>query len=181
MVVNVSCETERYIKILQAWNQKINLIGNEVDLPRHIEDSVELLRYLKENDTIVDVGSGNGLPGVVLAACGANVTLVERDQRKAAFLRSALSQMGLKSRVLQTDCRNVDEKFDTIVCKAFASLSDIIELTRNMGNKLLLIKGKSIATEIESALKKYVFSVEIHPIPGENKGVIVEVWNIRNA
>ena len=67
------------------------------------------------------------------------------------------------------------------MCKAFASLSDIIELTRNMGNKLLLIKGKSIATEIESALKKYVFSVEIHPIPGENKGVIVEVWNIRNA
>src|ERR1700755_2920723 len=98
----VSHDTEqrldRYVELLQAWQAKTNLIAPST-LPnlwtRHISDSLQLLELAPSAKRWVDFGSGGGFPGVVLACAlaevpGANVQLVERNAKKAAFLREAI-------------------------------------------------------------------------------------------
>src|SRR5438445_2822596 len=98
----VSRETEarldRYVELLREWQAKTNLVAPST-LPnlwtRHISDSLQLLNLAPTAKTWVDLGSGGGFPGVVLACAlaempGANIQLVERNAKKAAFLREAI-------------------------------------------------------------------------------------------
>jgi 16S rRNA (guanine527-N7)-methyltransferase len=98
----VSRETEsrldRYVDLLMAWQAKTNLVAPST-LPhlwtRHVSDSLQLLDLAPSARTWIDLGSGGGFPGVVLACAlaetpGANVHLVERNAKKAAFLREAI-------------------------------------------------------------------------------------------
>ncbi len=93
---NVSRETlarlERYAELLEKWNRRINLVGRGTidDLwRRHMLDSAQLLPLIPDSaESLVDLGSGAGFPGLVLAICGVeNVHLIESDRKKSAFLR----------------------------------------------------------------------------------------------
>ena len=98
---------ERYVELLLQWNRTINLISRKdeaVVWNRHIADSLALMPLLPPDFThAVDLGSGGGLPGIVLAICtGKPFHLVESDQRKCAFLREAAR--ALAPRILIGDC-----------------------------------------------------------------------------
>src|SRR4030088_3390014 len=111
----VSRETEarldRYVELLREWQAKTNLIAPST-LPnlwtRHISDSLQLLPLAPSAKIWVDFGSGGGFPGVVLACAmaevsGAVVHLVERNAKKAAFLREALRVTGASGHVVLAD------------------------------------------------------------------------------
>src|SRR6202046_1394945 len=93
-----------YVNLLKKWQAKINLISNSTILDvwkRHIIDSGQLMKYLSESENVIDLGSGAGFPGMVLAILGIkNMTLVESDSRKVAFLKEVARTVEAKDYIL---------------------------------------------------------------------------------
>lgn len=162
-----------YAALLMKWNQAINLVSpaSLADLwRRHLLDSAQLERYLPEPPTapdrvILDVGSGAGFPGLVLALldCG-QVHLVESDQRKAQFLREAIRVTGAGATLHAQRLEDVPLlPVDVVTCRAFAPLPRILELTArflrpsNEGNWPvgLFLKGRRADEELTAAAKKW--------------------------
>lgn len=152
-------QLKAYAGLLRQWNPTINLVapGTLPDLEvRHIADSAQLAPHLPVEPThILDVGSGAGLPGIILAIlCPQHTfTLAERDQRKSAFLLTAAHTLGLSNvQVHAGDVRALPEKtYGLITARAWASLADILELTnplRAQNAGWLLLKGEAVDAEI---------------------------------
>src|SRR5579863_4319866 len=140
----VSRETEvrldRFVDLLLEWQAKINLVAPST-LPslwtRHISDSLQLLNIAPSAKTWVDLGSGGGFPGVVLACAlaevpGALVHLIERNAKKAAFLREALRVTNAPGEVHLADIENSVDRFagpaDCVTARALAPLHQLIGL-----------------------------------------------------
>lgn len=168
---NVSREEKEmlqaYVDFLLKWNQKINLISKNT-IPniweRHILDSARLRKFIKADDRIIDIGSGGGLPGVVLSILGANkVVLVESDERKAAFLSEAKRVLGLGCRIVNERVEAVKEKADIIVARGFADLEKILQITRGVDcSNYFLLKGRRVEEEIVRAAEGWEFDYRIH-------------------
>ncbi|RYG58674.1 MAG: 16S rRNA (guanine(527)-N(7))-methyltransferase RsmG [Alphaproteobacteria bacterium] len=151
----------QYASLLRQWNPKINLVAPSTLAAleeRHLLDCAQLAPHLPSAGPleVLDVGSGAGLPGLVLAilAPGHRFTLAERDQRKAAFLHTAIHSMGLTNvKVHAADVKSLDNQFDIITSRAWASLNDILTLTspllKEQGSWLLL-KGKALDAELRA-------------------------------
>ncbi len=180
---------EAYVALLLKWNKKINLIGKGTEeeiWERHILDSAQLLKFIpEEKKSLLDVGSGAGLPGMILAILGfPKITLVESDNRKCAFLEEA-------KRITSSDMVTIHNQrieqgnlggFDVITCRAFAPLSDILLKTAKMQSPKCLnlyLKGSNVHTELEEANKKFEFDVKLHPSITDSKGYVVAIGNMR--
>ena len=159
--LDVSRETRArlqiYVDLLCKWQPKINLISNAT-LPdiwqRHIIDSLQLLALLPaERLRIMDIGTGAGLPGVILAlASDHEVHLVESDQRKCAFLRTALRETGRQAVIHNQRIETCpDLECDLITARALASVEDLLSLTtpqHRSGLRCLFLKGRNLTSEL---------------------------------
>ncbi|MBI1308569.1 MAG: 16S rRNA (guanine(527)-N(7))-methyltransferase RsmG [Proteobacteria bacterium] len=175
----------RYATLLRQWNSKINLVAPATVSQlqqRHIDDSAQLVPHIPQApQRVLDVGSGAGLPGLILAILAPqhSYTLVERDQRKAAFLQTVAHQLGLTHvKVLNDDIKNVKNQYDTITCRAWAELSAILSLTSPLlapGGQWLLLKGKAFDVELKACETLFHLTTERWPsiVPGE--GWVVQV------
>ena len=163
-MLNVSRETsakfETYLKTLKKWQENINLVGfSTLDDPwrRHILDCGQISRYIEKKDReIIDLGSGAGLPGIILSIMGyKNVLMVDSDFKKTVFILEALRACRLKSTVLTDRVENLETlKNKTIVSRAFSSISKTLNLLRKKIQKdteLILLKGKQAKKEIIDA------------------------------
>ena len=163
-MLNVSRETsvkfEIYLKTLKKWQNNLNLVGTStLDDPwrRHILDCGQISRYIDQKDReIIDLGSGAGLPGIILSIMGyKNVLMVDSDFKKTVFILEALRACGLKSTVLTDRVENLKSlKNKTIVSRAFSSISLTLNLLREKIQKdteLILLKGKQAKKEIIDA------------------------------
>jgi 16S rRNA (guanine527-N7)-methyltransferase len=172
-VTGVSRETlERltaYVELLGQWNRRINLVSANTmgDLwRRHILDSAQLYPLLPPRTRIlVDLGSGAGLPGLVLAIMGiTEVHLIESDQRKSAFLREAIRITEAPATVHAQRIESVPPFFaDAVVARALADLSQLIDISekfRNARTVCLFLKGKSAAEELALTEQSWNMSAE---------------------
>jgi 16S rRNA (guanine527-N7)-methyltransferase len=169
--VDVSRETrdqlEAFVHLLGRWQKVINLVGKET-LPeiwtRHILDSAQLLPLIpKDAKALVDLGSGGGFPGLVLAALRPNlaVTLIEADARKSAFLGEAGRRMGLKnqpkivvSRIETAPPANAD----VVTARALAPLGQLLAWAaphRSDTAICLFHKGKGWQADLTEAMKDW--------------------------
>lgn len=162
-----------YSSLLLKWNKKINLIASSTEndfWKRHILDSAQLLAYMpKDKDIILtDIGSGAGLPGMVLAILGIkNVHLIESDIKKVAFLHET-------ARITETDVHIHHARAeelnpwinDIVTARAFAPLDKTLNIiTPFMDDKTLAIlhKGKLAMEEVKTARKNWIFKMESSP------------------
>lgn len=133
-----------------------------------IFDCEPLLKEIKDNKKILDLGTGGGMPGILISIMKPknNILLVEKNQKKAYFLKKVISELDLKNTELfnKNFCVNNNlGVFDLIVSRAFASIEKTLELTKkniNKNTKYLLLKGKksTIDEELKTLdYKKYVF------------------------
>ncbi|MBB3255926.1 16S rRNA (guanine527-N7)-methyltransferase [Paraburkholderia bannensis] len=155
-----------YVALLVKWNAVYNLTA--IRDPRqmmiqHILDSLSILPHLpsRENATVLDVGSGGGLPGIVLAIARPDwhVTLNDIVQKKSAFQSQAKAELGLANLAVVTGRVEslrpgveVPKKFDLIVSRAFAELTDFVTLARHLvadGGAIWAMKGVRPDGEIE--------------------------------
>lgn len=147
-----------YVALLQKWNRVYNLTAvrePELVLTHHLLDSLTILSHITGR-RIVDVGCGAGLPGIPLALADPNleVTLLDSNQKKAAFLRQAALELGLKN--VQVVCNRAEAwvpeaPFDAVVSRAFSSLAEFVRLARHLcaaDGKLLAMKGACPEAEI---------------------------------
>jgi 16S rRNA (guanine527-N7)-methyltransferase len=194
----VSRETEarldRYVNLLLEWQTKTNLVAPST-LPtlwtRHISDSLQLLVLAPQARTWADLGSGGGFPGIVLACALAEapdtmVHLVERNAKKAAFLREALRITNCHGTVHLADIGdNVDRitgPVDCVTARALAPLHQLIGFAEplvSLGAKALFLKGQDVEAELTEATKYWSIRPHLHPSRSGGHGWIVELDQIK--
>lgn len=162
---------EEYEKILRDWSRRMNLVApSTLDniQERHIADSAQLADILPTDVSVIDLGSGAGFPGVVLAVLGWHVTCIESIGKKAAFLSAVKEQLGLENLTIfhgrvEDYVRRLPAKTDKIVftARAFASLTKIMDYVARTKYRLFLLKGREVEAEIIEAKKKYRFNYEL--------------------
>jgi 16S rRNA (guanine(527)-N(7))-methyltransferase RsmG len=152
-----------YKEMLIDENSRINLVSkttlDDID-NRHFLDSAQLMPLIiNKNKTLLDVGTGAGLPGIILAIAGCKkVNLVEKQSKKCDFLKRVNSQLELEMNIFNSRVEDiVEEKFDYIVSRAFAKIDKIIIATKNISHKntkFILLKGKTYLDETKLISKK---------------------------
>lgn len=149
--LDVSRETSEklshFVALVEKWNKAVNLIGRStVDSiwTRHVLDSAQLRTHLASQPRLwLDLGSGSGFPGIVVAIMAAyespesRFVLVESDQRKATFLRTACRELKLSASVLAARIESLPpQKADVISARALAALPDLCALLRRIWRRM---------------------------------------------
>jgi len=163
----------KYEKLLKQWSTKMNLVAPSTlsDIEnRHFKDSAQLADFIPKDVNIIDLGSGAGFPGVVLAILGWNVTCIESIQKKAGFLSVLKQELDLPNLTIIND--RIERYFAKIpvfsknfvfTARAFAPLIKIFDYTHKTKCRLFLLKGREIEKEIAIAKTKYKFDYELYP------------------
>jgi 16S rRNA (guanine527-N7)-methyltransferase len=190
----VSRETEtrldRFIELLREWQAKTNLVATST-LPnlwtRHVADSLQLLALAPKAKIWVDLGSGGGFPGVVLACAlaetaGARVHLLERNAKKAAFLREALRVTNAPGLVHHADIVDTVDRLsgavDCVTARAVAPVNELIGFAEPLvrrGAKALFLKGQDVEVELTDATKYWMMEPRLHSSRTGGQGWIVEL------
>jgi 16S rRNA (guanine527-N7)-methyltransferase len=150
----------RYLEEIAFWNPRYRLVAAEGDdlVVKHVLDSLAGLDAIRSlgPESLADLGSGAGLPGIPLAVCleDVAVTLVERSGRRAGFLRNAALVLGLRNvRVIEAAMEDVKERFDVLAFRAFAPLDapliDRMAALLNPGGTIAAYKGRRSALDAE--------------------------------
>ena len=175
--LNVSRETlgrlRVFAELLAKWNPHINLVSRNslADLwERHIADSTHVFQMAPPGGHWVDLGSGGGFPGMIVAILSAGgtpetkVTLIESDQRKAAFLRTAARETGAVCTVISDRIENVmPQQADVLSARALAELPDLLgyaERHLTPAGIALFPKGVTWQKEVEAAQRQWHFEFE---------------------
>lgn len=162
----------RYTEILGTWGIERGLIGpKEGDRiwERHIANCIPVTTLIPQNATVIDIGSGAGLPGIVIALARPDlaVTLLEPLNRRFDFLNEVVAQLELPITVIQGRAQTITGRYQVVTARAVAPLPKLLPLLWHLvapGGSLLAIKGENAAAEVaESDLKK-VSQTQIHEI-----------------
>jgi 16S rRNA (guanine527-N7)-methyltransferase len=192
--LDVSRETiERlaiHLDLLERWQGAINLVGPKAlrdPWRRLVLDSAQLTRYLPPNTaSLVDLGSGAGFPGMVLAILGVpGVHLVESDRRKAVFLREAARLCGAPVEVhAERIERMAGFPSDVVTARGLAPLPRLIGLAGPFLSPVtvcLFLKGRNLAGELTEARKTWHMVAHMSPSLSDPMGVVLELREIRRA
>ena len=175
---------ETYILRLKKSNQIHNLVGpSTIDIAwdRHINDSLQLSEFiLKKNASIIDFGTGAGLPGVILNIFGyTNILMIDSKMKKINFIKEFAHEQNLE---IKTICSRVEkiknQKFDFIICRAFAPLVKLLDYSRFFTKKntsLLFLKGRSVKKEIHEAKKSFSFEYDLYPSQSDGDGYVLKI------
>jgi 16S rRNA (guanine527-N7)-methyltransferase len=190
-LTSVSRETlarfEAYAELLKRWSGRINLVsGNALHDPwrRHFLDSAQLLPFLPSNaQSLVDLGSGAGFPGLVLAILGVpGVALVEADARKCAFLREAARIAAAPITIHNTRAEAMTPcPADVVTARGCAPLDRLLVLSQwFIGPKTvcLFLKGAGVAEELTAARRAWTMTVSLHPSWSDPRGAILSLEQI---
>jgi len=193
--MTVSRETEaleQYASLIRKWNPAINLIApstlDEIET-RHVADCQQLVKVSREaTGSWVDLGSGSGLPGLVVAIGRADlaVTLVESDKRKAAFLRAVVRQLSLSNVRIVTE--RIEEAIplnsSNVSARALAPLPLLMSyVARHLaeGGRAWLMKGRNWSSEVDEARRQWRFNLWVHQSETDPDAAILEIADIRHG
>jgi 16S rRNA (guanine527-N7)-methyltransferase len=178
----------RFAALLLHWNATLNLIAArdaEVVWERHIADSLQLVPLMPAGiERAVDLGTGGGFPGLVLAiATGVRFDLIESDRRKASFLRTAVLETGAPATVHA--CRIEDAKVPAaplVTARALAPLPRLLPLVARFltaDGVSLLLKGAKVQDELLEVQRDWAMTV--HRIPSQTSpdGVVLRLADVR--
>ena len=195
--LNVSRETfedfEEYSSLILSRNKKINLIGRETEKivrHRHIIDSAQIHDFIDKNEKIcTDIGSGSGLPGIVLAIImkhkkiSMKFNLYEKSFRKAEFLNEVINKFNLNAEVFQ---KNIFEEknlvTDTLVSRAFKPLPTILDLVSNnfkKSNSIILFLGRSGKEHLSNCMRTWNFEYKEKKSLTNPESKIIKIYNLK--
>lgn len=175
-----------YAAALRDWNQRINLIAESTVSSiegRHILDSAQLVPLLPlAPSRILDIGSGAGLPGLILAILAPQhqYTLAEKVGKKAAFLQAMASELKLPNVIVHPHRAELlaRRSFNLVTCRAFAALVRILEVTKPLlarNGSWLLLKGEAVETELAASPEVGKMTVQKHASITSPLGVILQI------
>ncbi|MDO4249650.1 MAG: 16S rRNA (guanine(527)-N(7))-methyltransferase RsmG [Neisseria sp.] len=176
-----------YVALLKKWNSTYNLTALRDEskmISHHILDSLSLLAYIKDAKTLMDVGSGGGMPGIPTAICRPDlqITLLDSNTKKTTFLQQVVIELGLSNVTVASGRVEAmhDKDVDVVTSRAFAELADFISLTKHLLNEngyWAAMKGVYPYEELEhvpaSVEVEKVEKIEIPMLQGERHMVIM--------
>ncbi|MDR0744741.1 MAG: 16S rRNA (guanine(527)-N(7))-methyltransferase RsmG [Holosporales bacterium] len=173
-----------YIMLLKKWNKSINLVQEktiDVAFNRHVADSLQISDFLEKNEKIIDIGSGAGFPGMVLALNGfSNITLCEKSFKKSIFLTLVKNKLGVNVKISNINIYNVLEKGYTCISRAFGSVLQLLDIMYRLESpKGILHKGENYFQELSEAKKSFNFDYQITNSTTNKQSVILIIRNIR--
>ncbi|MFW5832668.1 MAG: 16S rRNA (guanine(527)-N(7))-methyltransferase RsmG [Pseudomonadota bacterium] len=179
---------DAYTALLTKWQARLNLVGPKT-LPelwqRHVLDSGQLYRRLPPNTrTLVDMGSGAGFPGLVLAIMGVpDVTLIEADRRKAVFLAEAArvveAKVEIRAERLEATAKT---PVDVVTARALAPLAELLGWAGGFigpTTTCLFLKGGQVEHELTDAAAGWMMTVKRYPSLTHPEGTILELTDVR--
>ncbi len=183
-----------YEALVRKWNARINLVAPST-LPefnsRHIRDSIQIFDHVKlPEGNWVDLGSGGGLPGIVVSIYAQKapltVSLVESDHRKSAFLRTVIRELSLQNVSILTDrIENVPPLAANFVsARALAPLSVLLSMVRrhmHQDGTAMFLKGRSWKAECDEARKEWRFDVTSFPSKTDPDAAILKITGVSHA
>ncbi len=198
-VFDVSRETiarlETYARLLRRWQMGTNLVSPatlDQVWHRHFADSAQLLKYAPDAARWLDLGSGAGFPGLVVAICRANredgrVHLVESNARKCAFLHEVVRETGCSVEIHHSRVESLwgDDRLigvDCITARAFAPLPKLLQLSAPFFGRTtrgLFLKGNRARAELDAAREGWRVRANLYPSVTQAKAWVVELSDLR--
>lgn len=195
---NVSRESrarlELYVELLGRWQSRINLVSTDSlrsVWDRHVADALQLKTHIGEGrQTLIDLGSGAGLPGLVLALAYPDIeaVLIETNDKKAAFLREVARAARISIKVIVDRIERVDSepyrlRGAVITARALAPLPELLKLAEPFfcGNRSLFHKGQSVDRELIDAAKSWSILYIKHMSVVDPRGTILEILEARRS
>lgn len=199
-LTGVSHETlgriRHYLALLDAWRERINLIGPGEGRHlwrRHVLDSAQLLKEISPDlKNVADLGSGAGFPGLILACAladreGASVTLVEKSPRKSEFLEAASREVRLPVKVINLRIEDGAPgggmaRYDVVTARALAPLPKLLGFAASWlkpSGKALLMKGRDTAAELAEARETWDFDITQRESLSSPEGRVLSVSSLR--
>jgi 16S rRNA (guanine527-N7)-methyltransferase len=196
--IDVSHETlarlEAYVGLLIEWNTLHNLVSTkslEAVWQRHVLDSAQLIRFVPDQAvSLIDLGSGAGFPGLVLAAmlserAGFRTVVCESIAKKCAFLETAAGLMQLNVEVRNMRMEQAKpEPFDLVTARACAALDKLLGYARpfqGFRTTNLFLKGQNVGSELTESSISWKMDVQRHASLTDPSGVILEIRNLRHV
>ena len=194
--LNVSRETIdslcEYESMLSKWNSKINLISKSTFADiwnRHFLDSGQIIKHVDASrKRWVDVGSGAGFPGLVVALLlrdrkiDCELILVEKSTKKVFFLNEVIRKLDLKVKVINDDIETIDPlRADILTARAFSELNNLIQIAHIHGRDsgiCLFLKGENYMVELDKTLNYWFFDYDVFDSLSNPSGKIIRVKNI---
>ena len=194
--LNVSRETlngfYEYETLLSKWNEKINLVSKNtlVDIwERHFLDSGQIIKHVEvSGKRWVDVGSGAGFPGLVVALLlrdrkiDCDLVVVEKNPKKVFFLNEVIRKLNLSVEVVNDNIDNLEPlNADILTARAFSELNNLIEIAfrhRKKEGICLFLKGENYRMELDKTLNYWFFDYDIIDSLSSSSGKIIRVKKI---
>lgn len=185
---------DAYVALIEKWNPKINLVSRDALnslRSRHIHDCTQLASLAAtQTGTWLDLGSGGGLPGIVIAinrqSAGSPTIMMESDQRKAVFLRTVIRELNLSQTTVQT--ARIEEAQPLaahhISARALAPLPKLLGFVHrhlHPDGTAWLMKGRSWKTEVEEAQHSWSFNLDVIPSITDPEAGILKIHGLRHA
>jgi 16S rRNA (guanine527-N7)-methyltransferase len=178
------------VELLLKWSKRINLISQAdegVIWYRHVLDSVQVAEHGRRGGNWLDIGSGGGLPGLVVQIIRGReetpMTMIESDQRKCAFLRTASRELDLHVEVI---CDRIErtkrQSAVTVSARALAPLDTLLRLATRHGTAqttYLFPKGRTWNDEVAVALETWRFDLQTHPSRTSAGAMLLQIENVR--
>ena len=197
--LNVSRETcldfEKFISMIESKNRQINIISKKslgnVDIrQRHIVDSAQAIEFVDLNqNTTSDLGSGGGMPGIVIAIMAKNlkkkikINLFEKSYHKSSFLKEVSKELNLQTEIIQEDVFKIrDMNSGTIMARAFKPMPIVLDLVYKNFNKyknLILFMGKSGKKILSQTLKDWDFEYKEKRSLTSDDSFLLSIKNIK--
>ena len=185
---------DRYCRLLWDWNEKLNLTRHtdyEKFVSRDLADTLQLARLLKTGEVVLDVGTGGGVPGVVLAILRPDlrVSLCDSVGKKVKAVEQIISELGLEIPIYPVRGEELleDMRFDALVVRAVGPLWKLLTWFKpnwNSMRRLLVIKGPKWSEELDEAKRRGLLRdlqlkpVAEYPLAGtESNSVILKIWS----
>lgn len=182
MTEPVSCETlDLYAKLIHKWNRRTFLVQESTMhavIERHFNDSLQLADHIPAGSKILDIGSGAGFPGMLLAMTGDyDVSLCEANKKKCIFLLEVSRETGTAVEIINERVEELEQhSYDYVTARGFTSLAGLISYMKKLGVKSgVFLKGKKHMNEIQEAKKVHSFEYEVYDSKTSVDGKVVVV------
>ena len=178
---------DKFVQEIIKYNNHTNIVGKSTLLnpwQNHVLDSLQITNYIKNKKySILDMGTGAGLPGIILSIVGcSNVSLIDSNLKKITFVQHVNNKLDLNVKIYLKRIENLKyTKFDILVSRALANLSNLFFYSQYFLKKktvMIFLKGKTVKQELEQAKISWNFFYEIHKSQSDKRGSVLVINNL---